>query len=208
MTNKNVFDREELQHAMDYKTYLDMTFEEIKNADPDSLTMEDKATLETKKLNMHRMSRIDKGYVPGADIEKEISDIDEKQTWMIITENWCGDSAQNLPYLAKIASLSRNIDFKIILRDSNPKIMDIYLTNGARSIPKLVVFDEEGKEVFQWGARPKAAQQLINELKAQGLEKKEFMEKLHFWYAKNKGADIEREILNLLKNSKLIKNSI
>jgi hypothetical protein len=86
--------------------------------------------------------------------------------------------------------------------------MDNYLTNGTRSIPKLVSFDEEGNEIFQWGARPKAAQELVTDLKTQGFEKKYYLEKLHSWYARNRGSDIEKEILQLLKNTSLIKNSI
>ena len=153
------------------------------------------------------MTRIDKSYEPGIELRDEIEKITDKQMWMVITENWCGDSAQNLPYIARIASLNMNIELKIILRDSNPDIMDNYLTAGTRSIPKLVAFDKEGNELFQWGARPKAAQELVSDLKAQGFDKKYFLEKLHSWYARNKGADIEKEITLLLKKSSLIKNS-
>jgi hypothetical protein len=154
------------------------------------------------------MTRIDKSYEPGIDIRDEIEKIADHQLWMVITENWCGDSAQNLPYIAGIASMNQNIELKLILRDSNPDIMDHYLTNGTRSIPKLVAFDNEGNELFQWGARPKAAQDLVSDLKTQGFDKKYFLEKLHSWYARNRGADIEKEILLLLKKSNLIKNSV
>jgi hypothetical protein len=207
MSNEFILKKVE-ESGMDFNTYLEMTSEEIRNTEPEILSQEEKDGYETKKLNMHRMSRIDKSYIPGLEIVNEVSRIEEKQIWMVITENWCGDSAQNLPYIVRIASLNKNIDLKIILRDSNPEIMDMYLTNGARSIPKLVVFDEDGLELFQWGARPKAAQQLVNDLKAEGFEKKRFIEKLHLWYARNKGADIESEILNLIKNSNLIKKSV
>jgi len=194
--------------GMDYRNYLEMTSTEIKIVDTEIMTLTEKEAFETKKLNMHRMSRIDKSYIPCAEIVEEISKIEDKQVWVVITENWCGDSAQNLPYIAKIASLNKSIKFRIVLRDSNPEIMDMYLTNGTRSIPKLVVFDEEGNEIFQWGSRPKAAQQLINDLKGRGIEKKAFIEKLHLWYAKNGGKDIEAKILDLIKNSNLIKNSV
>jgi len=207
MANQIILEKVEVS-GMEYRDYLEMTSEELKNTDPEVLTPEEKESYETKKLNMHRMTRIDKSYTPGEDIVNEVSKIEERQIWMVITENWCGDSAQNLPYLAKIASLNEKIEFKIILRDSNLEIMDMYLTNGARSIPKLVVFDEEGNELFQWGARPRAAQQLVTDLKAQGFDKKYFIEKLHLWYAKDRGVEIESEILNLIKKSNLVKNSI
>ena len=194
--------------GMTYKQYLEMTKVESANTNIDILTIEQKERSEIIKLNIHRMTRIDKSYEPGIDIRDEIEKIADHQLWMVITENWCGDSAQNLPYIAGIASMNQNIELKLILRDSNPDIMDHYLTNGTRSIPKLVAFDNEGNELFQWGARPKAAQELVSELKTQGFDKKYFLEKLHSWYARNKGADIEKEILLLLKKSNLIKNSI
>ena len=202
------FPDKRVHEGMTYKQYLEMTKVESANTNIDILTIEQKERSEIIKLNIHRMTRIDKSYEPGIDIRDEIEKIADHQLWMVITENWCGDSAQNLPYIAGIASMNQNIELKIILRDSNPDIMDHYLTNGTRSIPKLVAFDNEGNELFQWGARPKAAQELVSELKTQGFDKKYFLEKLHSWYARNKGADIEKEILLLLKKSNLIKNSI
>lgn len=192
--------------GLTYQQYEEMTKEEL--ADPDSLSNDTKERSETKKLNIQRMIRIDKTYEPGIDIRDEVEKITDNQLWMVITENWCGDSAQNLPYIAKIASLNSKIDLRIILRDSNPDIMNNYLTDGTMSIPKLVAFDREGNELFRWGARPKAAQELVSELKRQGFEKKYFLEKLHSWYARNRGTDTEREILQLLKNTDLIKNSV
>ena len=194
--------------GMTYKQYLEMTKVESANTNIDILTIEQKERSDIIKLNIHRMTRIDKSYEPGIDIRDEIEKIADHQLWMVITENWCGDSAQNLPYIAGIASLNQNIELKIILRDSNLDIMDNYLTAGTRSIPKLVAFDDEGNELFQWGARPKAAQDLVSDLKVQGFDKKYFLEKLHSWYARNRGADIEKEILLLIKKANLIKNSV
>ena len=194
--------------GMTYMQYLEIAKAESANTNTDKLNADEEEHFEVKKLNIQRMTRIDKSYEPSIDIRDEIEKIENYQLWMVITENWCGDSAQNLPYIAKIASLNKNIDLRIILRDSNPYIMDNYLTNGTRSIPKLVAFDEEGNELFQWGARPKAAQELVSELKAQGFEKKYFLEKLHSWYARNKGIDLEKELLLLIKKANLIKNSV
>ena len=201
------FPDERVHEGMNYQHYLEISKSELADMNTDNMTAEEKELADTKKLNIHRMTRIDKSYEPGIELRDEIEKITDKQMWMVITENWCGDSAQNLPYIARIASLNMNIELKIILRDSNPDIMDNYLTAGTRSIPKLVAFDKEGNELFQWGARPKAAQELVSDLKAQGFDKKYFLEKLHSWYARNKGADIEKEITLLLKKSSLIKNS-
>jgi hypothetical protein len=184
--------------GLTYKEYTEKFNVEVNNTNPDNLNDNDKELFEYKKLNFQRTQRIEKSYEVSEELKSEIENIKEKQIWMVITESWCGDSAQNLPYLAKIASLNSNIDFRVILRDSNPDIMDLYLTNGTRSIPKLVAFDSEGNELFTWGPRPKAAQELINQWKNEGIVKPELYEKLHLWYGRNRGKDIEAEFLEII----------
>lgn len=154
--------------------------------------------LEYTKLNIHRMKRILKTYTPSEEIAEKLKRVEREMTWMVITEDWCGDSAQNLPYIYKIAELSDKIRLLIIERDSNLEIMDQYLTMGARSVPKLVCFDDREHELFQWGARPKGAAELIKNLKAEGIEKEKMIEKLHLWYANNKGKEIEGEFSELI----------
>jgi hypothetical protein len=48
----------------------------------------------------------------------------------------------------------------------------------------------------------------VSKLKAEGFDKKYFLEKLHSWYAKNRGFDIETEIINLINKANLIKKTI
>ena len=186
-----------------YEEYCKKTQNEIDNANPGNLSKKEIERLKIIKLNQHRSCRIDKHYIVANEVREEVDKIFEPQIWMVITENWCGDSAQCVPYIAKIASLNNNIDFSIILRDSHPEVMDLYLTNGTRSIPKLIVFDKDGNEKFSWGPRPKEAQKLFNQWKAEGIAKPELYEKLHLWYSKDKGKNIENEILQLVKSINL-----
>jgi len=132
------------------------------------------------------------------------SKIKEKQQWIVITESWCGDSAQIVPVVAKLAQLNSQIDLKILLRDSNLDFMDLYLTNGGRAIPKLIVYDENNVELFQWGPRPNAARELFNRLKNEGMEKSEINKELHLWYGRNRGREVEREIVELIKQEMLV----
>jgi hypothetical protein len=186
-----------------YEEYCKMTQNRIDSASLRNLSENEIERLKIIKLNQHRSCRIDKHYTVANEVGEELDKIFENQIWMVITENWCGDSAQCVPYIAKIASLNKNIDFRIILRDSHPEIMDHYLTDGTRSIPKLIVFDEEGDEKFSWGPRPMEAQKLFNQWKAEGIVKPELYEKLHLWYSKDKGKSIEKEILQLIQNLNL-----
>lgn len=152
-------------------------------------------------LNLIRMRRIGKTLRLKEALKNRIEQLDEKQIWLVITEAWCGDSAQNLPVIAQIAEQSRGkIELGILLRDENPGIMDRYLTNGGRSIPKLIAFREDGTEDFQWGPRPESARQMFLEWKAdpKGQSWAEFEKDLHTWYARNKSEEIQDEMLRLL----------
>lgn len=153
------------------------------------------------KLNYQRSFRILKTYNVSEILRNILVQINEPHLWMIITEDWCGDSAQNIPYISKIAELNTLIDLRIISRDENPDIMDLYLTDGKlRSIPKLVAFDKQGDELFRWGPRPKAGQDVVENGKKEGLTKDQFLNKLHLWYADNKGKSLEEEFALLLKS--------
>jgi hypothetical protein len=90
------------------------------------------------------------------------------------------------------------IDVKLIERDENLEIMDEFLTDGKRSIPKLIAIDNNGEILFTWGSRPAAAQALVRNAIDTGVEKKVWEEQLHLWYARNKGIDLGQEIINLL----------
>ena len=196
MSNK-YFEKRIPNKGMTYKEFTEKVIEEIKNTTPGALNEHDLEMFEYKKLNLQRSGRIEKSYKVSEELKSEIQSIKDKQIWMVITEAWCGDSAQNLPHIAKMASLNSIIDLRIILRDSHLDIIDLYLTNGTRSIPKLVAFDESGNELFTWGPRPKAAQELMHQWKSEGIVKPELYEKLHLWYGRNRGREIESEFIKI-----------
>lgn len=187
-----------------YNEYLAQFREQILVDDPILLSDIEKQHFEYRKLNLQRTLRIEKTFVPSEETRNIFASISAEQSWFVITESWCGDSSQSLPVIAGLIKLSDKIEFNIVLRDSNPDFMNLYLTNGSKSIPKLVVFDKEGSELFQWGPRPKAAQDLFTLLKNEGSEKSEINKELHLWYARNRGIEVEKEITELVSNTFLV----
>ena len=151
------------------------------------------------RLNRQRMHRLEKTVVLNDEIKLSLKKLDRKMIWLIIAEGWCGDAAQNIPVIEKIAAETINVETLYILRDENTELIDRFLTNGARSIPKLIALDAETLEVLgTWGARPKEAQVIYDELKAQGADKELIMESLQRWYNANKNQAIQAEFLELL----------
>ncbi len=188
------------QNGLSYNDFVNLTKLKLDNTNLEKLNEEEKYIYNYTKLNYHRMLRIDKTYNVSKELIELINQIKDYQLWMVLTEDWCGDSAQNLPYINKIALLNSNLHLRILERDKHLEIMDQYLTNGkSRSIPKLVAFDKNGNELFIWGPRPLDAQEYINSLNKLSLPKEKIIEKLHLWYSQNKGKSLEKEFIELLK---------
>ncbi len=158
------------------------------------------AYLKYTEMNVRRMKRLDKTTTITPDLQHVISKIETPQVWLVLTEAWCGDAAQNLPIIAKIAALNPKISLKLILRDENLEVMDEYLTNGGRSIPKVIFMTEDLKEFGNWGPRPQKVQEMVVKFKEQGMDYEKSSEEVHRWYAQNKGQELQNELLEILKS--------
>ena len=193
------FNQSIIKSFITYDEYKKLFKKQISIDDVNSLSETDKEFFEYRKLNFQRSSRVEKTFTPSDETKKCFLSLTNNQRWFVITESWCGDSAQSLPVIASLAQLSDKIEFNIVLRDSNPEFMNLYLTNGGKSIPKLVVFDNEWRELFNWGPRPEKTQALFNKLKEQGISKTDIIANIQLSYAKDRGKEVEREITNLIQ---------
>ena len=148
------------------------------------------------RMNVQRMRRLDKTTELDRSFRKKLADVERPWYWLVLTEGWCGDAAQNVPVLAKMAEVNSKIDLRLILRDENLEIMDQYLTNGGRAIPKLICLDAQTlEEIGTWGPRPEPAQEMVREYKEnQDREYKELARDLHKWYAEDRTQTIQQEI--------------
>jgi hypothetical protein len=152
------------------------------------------------KLNRRRMKRLEKTIELNESLKDAARKNNRKMIWLIITEGWCGDAAQNIPIIEKIAAENPNIETGYVLRDENLELMDKYLTHNARSIPKLIALDAETfEEIGVWGPRPQAAMDYFFEMKHQGLEKSQMMENMQRWYLQDGEQSLQAEFETLLK---------
>ncbi len=173
-----------------YREMLDKLMADGKTTGED----QSEAMIDYTKMNIVRMNRWDRTTKLTDDL-KDLLQNTSKQKWLVLNEGWCGDAAQNLPVLNKMAELNENIQLEVILRDENLDIIDEYLTNGGRSIPKLIAIDENNEVLFSWGPRPKKMQDKVVELKKAGLP---YAEEVHKLYAKDRAASIQAEFMTLL----------
>lgn len=152
-------------------------------------------------LNDRRMKRLDKTVKLAETTQLEIAKVTQPQTWLVLTEGWCGDAAQNLPVIDKMASLNSNIELKLVLRDENLALMDLFLTNAGRSIPKLIILDKNLNVKNTWGPRPKVATKMVADYKAKhGALDADFKQDLQVWYNKDKGKSTQNDFVEMIQN--------
>ena len=147
-------------------------------------------------LNASRQKRWMKRGALNEELVATLERLNFKQTRTLISEPWCGDASHIAPFIAKLAETSSNIDFRVNLRDGEDSMIQDYLTNGSMSIPILVVRDENGDDLFHWGPRPKDAQAIhMNNREDDSKTGEEKKVELQSWYNKDKGADLQLELL-------------
>ena len=163
-------------------------------------TEQSEALTKYSLLNDTRMNRLDKTIHLADDIVPRLLSLKKQYIWLVLSEGWCGDAAQVLPVLNKMALATNNIDLRIVFRDQNPDLMNLFLTNGSRSIPKLIIIDSENDQVYgSWGPRPKGAANLISSYKSQyGTVDETAINELQLWYLHDKGASVQNEIIEML----------
>lgn len=152
------------------------------------------------KLNRARMKRLDKTQQILPELEAAVKQVNQKQVWLVLTESWCGDAAQHLPVFNKLRAMNPLIDLRLVLRDDNDELMQKYLTNGGRSIPKLIVVSENmDTEIFNWGPRPALAQVEVKRLLDQESGFNDTVkEGIQLWYNNDKGISTQKELMELL----------
>ena len=156
--------------------------------------------LHYSKLNETRMNRLDKTIQVNDDVAKKLNSLKDEYVWLVLAEGWCGDVAQIAPILNKMASISSKIELKLVFRDENEALMNMFLTNGSKSIPKVIIIEKESMMVKgSWGPRPEGATNLIKSYKAQyGVVDETAKAELQMWYLHDKGLSTMEELTNLM----------
>ena len=157
------------------------------------------------KLNDARMNRLDKTIKLTDEVVSKLENLDHRYIWLVISEAWCGDAAQILPVINKMALASnKKIDLRIVLRDENEELMNQYLTNGGKAIPKVIVICKEAGIVrADWGPRPKAASELMANYKKEfGVIDEKIKTDLQLWYLADKGISVQEELMQITEDIK------
>ena len=155
--------------------------------------------LRYSELNEARLNRLEKTIAVTEEVKSDLEKLDKKYIWLVLAEGWCGDAAQIVPVIYKMSEVTDKVELKIALRDDNDTLMQHFLTNGGKAIPKLIILDAATLEVVaDWGPRPQGAKQLILDYKAtHGVVDETAKIELQKWYLHDKGISIQNEIVEM-----------
>lgn len=195
-----IITRDIIENAYSYDEYRELVENLLKEGKTTGENHSE-SMLHYTKMNVHRMKRLDNRTELSDEVRNRLENVERSMIWLVLTEAWCGDAAQSLPIIQKMAEAGRKIQSRYVLRDQNPDLMDQFLTNGrSRSIPKVIALDMRTLEVLgTWGPRPDTAQELIENLKTrEDMPKQAAAERLHKWYANDKTESVQKEFLRLL----------
>jgi hypothetical protein len=204
---KNSIIEESLDKAMNYNRYSELVKELVARGESTGPEQTEQR-IEFTKLNASRMRRLDKTIKIPKVAVNAFQNINEKQTWLVILESWCADGAQTIPILNKICDVNSNLDVKIVLRDEHPELMNLFLTNGTRSIPKMIILDSDNNILNTWGPRSRAATKMVEVYKKKngGIDAS-FKKFLQVWYNNDMGEAIIDDLEKLIKQSYFLEQS-
>lgn len=195
-----------IKKAVSYSTYRtlikDLLIEEKSTGNEQSEDL-----LNYSTLNDKRMDRLDKTLKISEETTNALNKLKDNFSLLVLAEGWCGDAAQIIPVLNKIANITSKIELKIVGRDENEALMNEFLTNGGKAIPKVILVNSKNEVLNSWGPRPSIATSMVNDYKAAngGLDA-EFKKDLQMWYNKDKGNNTQQDIVALLAASEVEAN--
>jgi len=190
----NIFVNEGLTYQ-NYRELIDSLLEKGKTTGADN----SEAMVHYSKMNVQRMSRVDKTAVLNPSFRTLIGNLKKTYRLLVISEGWCGDAAQIVPLFDKMTQIvPQKFELRLVLRDAHLPLIDAHLTNGGRAIPVLLVLDDQGELVAKWGPRPEILQGLLAQWKMEIADMFEVAEKLHLWYARDKTQATQQELEALI----------
>jgi hypothetical protein len=153
-------------------------------------------------INAQRVKRIRRSLASKGlreDLKAAAKGVQAGSRMLVLNEFWCGDGAQILPvHEALEAEAAGKLEVRVLLRDQNVDVMDLFLTNGGRAIPKTVLLDAGMNVLGTWGPRPEEAMALVRRIKADPAIAHTYSQEVHKWYTADKQQNIQAELAVLL----------
>src|SRR5690554_6567096 len=107
-----------LQKSFDYATFLRLLDTFVRNGETSGENQSD-ALVKYTKLNAIRVKRLNRTAQPSPATVSLVKSIPFEMDWVVIGEAWCGDVAQNLPFIHNLAEAVPYVRLRMVFRDEN-----------------------------------------------------------------------------------------
>ncbi len=118
---------------------------------------------------------------------------------LVVAEASCGDSANTIPYVAKLVDVVGNLDMRIINSTVGSAIMESHRTpDGRAATHTVILLTEDFEEAGCFVERPRHLQNwwLSNEDK---LSREDLLDQKYAWYAEDRGQETLEEIVAMIE---------
>jgi len=100
---ENIITRDLIANAMNYESYRTLVRNRIEN---NQSTGNDHSEMMVgfTTMNERRMKRLDRTVKLLPEAISKLEEISTPKIWLVLTEGWCGDAAQTVPIMVKMAN--------------------------------------------------------------------------------------------------------
>jgi hypothetical protein len=123
----------------------------------------------------------------------------ERRRILVVTADYCLDSANTIPYLARLVDgAPERLAMRVIDTTRGQPVMDAHRTpDGRAATPTVVILGEDGRLIGAWVERPSSAQTWFLE-QQKVMMQKPLHDQLEKWYVEDAGRTTVAEIAALL----------
>ena len=118
---------------------------------------------------------------------------------LIVAEDWCPDSVNTVPYIARLASLA-GVEVRIVGRAVGGPLMARYRTPDGRTATPIVILLRDGIEAGAWVERPRVLQELFESMRTNPESGRRLAER-QTWYDADHGETTLSELVSLAERT-------
>jgi hypothetical protein len=122
-------------------------------------------------------------------------------TWRVlaVAEDWCGDSANTIPYLARLVERVPNLELRIVNSKEGRWVMESHRTpDGRPATPTVLLLGPDFEERGCFVERPRQLREWVAANKPK-LGDEEFQTRKMAWYREDRGRETVAEIVEILE---------
>ncbi len=121
---------------------------------------------------------------------------------LVIAIDACGDSMQQVPYVARLGQLVDSLDVRIVLPGEGSAVQETHRSlDGRKATPTYVLIDASGKEAGCFVELPREIREWTH-ARMDSLSREERYAYRADWYAADKGASVVREVIELIEGAR------